>query len=921
MKTTKKLISLLLGIILIGSLFTITVSAAGNTMATATSISIGTTYNGSITDNNTVDYYKFTISSSGRVNIRLTAYIYKTHYYLYNSDGNVLWSSTYQQWNGTTGEYNLDVNLDLTSGTYYFSVQKYNGTGNYNFKLSFTSANETFKETGSGNNNTIKTAASINFNTVYYGQLATNDNTDIYKFTISSSGRINIRLTAFIYKTHYYLYNEDGNTLWSSTYQQWNGTTGEYNMDVNIDLTAGTYYLSVQKYDGTGNYNFKLLFISANESFKETGNGNNNSVQSSSLIDIGSTYYGQLAINDNNDIYKFTISTSGRINIRLTAHIYKTHYYLYDSNGNTVWSSTYQQWNSTIGEYNMDVNIDLTSGTYYFATQQYDGTGNYNFKISFISANETFKETGYGNNNSIKEAVSVNNGTKYYGQLAINDNSDIYRFTVSKSGEVNIRLTAYIYKTHYYLYNTDGNTIWSKTYQQWNGTTCEYKMDTNVELTAGTYYFAVQKYDGTGNYNFSIGGSSSADTVNPSASISSTNNVAASQTATLSMSDNVGLAGYYWGTSSSYSSNTYTSVSGTSYSTTKSISSSGTYYLTAKDTSGNISSTVSKTFYKTTLNGNNGSVSPSSVITMSGNSFALPTPTRSGYTCLGWATSSSATSASYSCGSSYKPTSNTTLYAVWKENTSTKYEIRYYYDSKSTQWNSGEYVTPGNTIKLPKITYNYKITYNANNGWGAPSTETFSFVCKGWSTTKNATFAQYGCMQEYTPSGNVNFYGVWDETAGTISSVKPTRNGYTFLGWSTSSTATTATYKSGSKIILSGSVTLYAVWKSNSTPSAQVYGVELEDSYTINYKDELQLNPQIKCDTGAKYTVEYSSTSKKIYVDDDGVLHGDIKGSATVTVKVTDSYGNIYTDTAKVTVKYTVIQWIIVIVLFGWIWY
>ena len=81
MKTTKRLISLLLGIILIGSLFTITVSAAGNTMATATSISIGTTYNGSITDNNTVDYYKFTISSSGRVNIRLTAYIYKTHYF------------------------------------------------------------------------------------------------------------------------------------------------------------------------------------------------------------------------------------------------------------------------------------------------------------------------------------------------------------------------------------------------------------------------------------------------------------------------------------------------------------------------------------------------------------------------------------------------------------------------------------------------------------------------------------------------------------------------------------------------------------------------------------------------------------------------------------------------------------------------
>ena len=27
-------------------------------------------------------------------------------------------------------------------------------------------------------------------------------------------------------------------------------------------------------------------------------------------------------------------------------------------------------------------------------------------------------------------------------------------------------------------------------------------------------------------------------------------------------------------------------------------------------------------------------------------------------------------------------------------------------------------------------------------------------------------------MQEYTPSGNVNFYGVWDETAGTMFSLE-----------------------------------------------------------------------------------------------------------------------------------------------------
>ena len=150
------------------------------------------------------------------------------------------------------------------------------------------------------------------------------------------------------------------------------------------------------------------------------------------------------------------------------------------------------------------------------------------------------------------------------------------------------------------------------------------------------------------------------DSIAPTGSISSTNNVAASQTVTLSLSDNVGVAGYYWGTSSTYSNNTYTATSSTSV--TKTISSAGTYYLTVKDTSGNVSTNYSITFYKTTLNANGGSVSPTAVLTRSGNSFTFPVPTIVGsYTYAGWSTSSSATSGV----TTLKPTSNGTYYAVW----------------------------------------------------------------------------------------------------------------------------------------------------------------------------------------------------------------------------------------------------------------
>ena len=136
----------------------------------------------------------------------------------------------------------------------------------------------------------------------------------------------------------------------------------------------------------------------------------------------------------------------------------------------------------------------------------------------------------------------------------------------------------------------------------------------------------------------------------------------------MKVTDNVGVISYYWGASSSPSSSSYTSITSTTSKTiTKTVSSAGTYYLIAKDAAGNTSALASVTFYKTTLNGNGGNVSPNYVISKSSTSFILPSATRSGYTFLGWAKSSSATSASYSAGASFSPNSNLSLYAVWKK--------------------------------------------------------------------------------------------------------------------------------------------------------------------------------------------------------------------------------------------------------------
>lgn len=89
------------------------------------------------------------------------------------------------------------------------------------------------------------------------------------------------------------------------------------------------------------------------------------------------------------------------------------------------------------------------------------------------------------------------------------------------------------------------------------------------------------------------------------------------------------------------------------------------------------------------------------------------------------------------------------------------------------------------TVTTNETDYSYTLAYNVNGGSG-----TFS----------NQTGSNTGTSPSYT---------------FTISSTVPTRAGYTFLGWSKSSSATSASYSPGGSITVtsSGTTTLYAVWK------------------------------------------------------------------------------------------------------------
>ena len=90
----------------------------------------------------------------------------------------------------------------------------------------------------------------------------------------------------------------------------------------------------------------------------------------------------------------------------------------------------------------------------------------------------------------------------------------------------------------------------------------------------------------------------------------------------------------------------------------------------------------------------------------------------------------------------------------------------------------------------------------------------------------------------------------------------------------------------------------------------------------LKYKKSAKITPNINADEGANYTVSYSSSNEKVAtVDQNGKVYGAKRGDAKITCTVMDENGNTVSDTCNVKVKYSFGQWLIKILLFGWIWY
>ena len=206
---------------------------------------------------------------------------------------------------------------------------------------------------------------------------------------------------------------------------------------------------------------------------------------------------------------------------------------------------------------------------------------------------------------------------------------------------------------------------------------------------------------------------------------------------------------------------------------------------------------------------------------------------RTGYTFLGWSLTPTG-SVQYSDGGSYTRNDIATFYAVWEP---IEYTNTYYYRNTSgsttstTQKHTGTYTTLTSSSINEYVSNGWELIL-----WGASSTATNRGLPPGYLTTSSSGGDFYALSWRsvsisYNTGGGSsvsstseyqywNQYGnVYSNPSLTISSTVPTRSGYKFLGWSTSSSATTVNYDPGDSYTFSrtysqsASVTLYAVWE------------------------------------------------------------------------------------------------------------
>jgi hypothetical protein len=309
--------------------------------------------------------------------------------------------------------------MEMLENRTHFSVAEPNNS----FAQAFTPSNNIYLEQNFTNSDSVST---------------TTDSDDYYKFyNLYGKSHLYAALDGLSSDADLYVYDQNQNLVASSS------QGGNLSETINADLAGNQYfYVRVHAYSGATNYGLFLYNDyagSTQATARDVGVSwgqasdkffNYNKISSEDYLDY----------RDNVDYVKFTLEAPGTISLRMKDFTYSgnlvARMQLLDANGNVLTDTS-----GTVGN---GLNVDrktLNSGTYYVKFTQISGSDPYTFRIVSDYAGDT---TGTARNlgdvtNSSRQDFDFVGGP--FGLPTYEDATDLYKFTLSKTSPLDLRLT------------------------------------------------------------------------------------------------------------------------------------------------------------------------------------------------------------------------------------------------------------------------------------------------------------------------------------------------------------------------------------------------------------------------------------------------------------------------------------------------
>ncbi len=378
----------------------------------ASSMTIGTTVNGSLTTLIDANLYRFTVTAGQTIsfNINTPAGTLDSFLRIIDAQGYNVTSNSNAAAPGETNGVDPYIEYTFTTaGTYYAGIS---GEGNYYYNVLTGGGKQFANSTGSYSlttidlgtqdpNDQISEASSIAIGTTINGSLTSLIDVNLYRFTVTAGQTIsfNINTPAGTLDSFLRIIDAQGYNVTSNSNAAAPGETNGVDPYVEYTFTTGgTYYVGIS---GEGNYYYNVLTGGGKQFANSTGSYSlttidlgaqdpNDQISEAQPIGTSTTVTGSIATPIDVNLYSFNVAAGQTLSFSVHATSGSLDPYLsvFDSNGYaqtrvSAGSGTASYTFTTAGTYYIGIS-DSTNYSYSIITgagDQYGKTGGYSFTI------------------------------------------------------------------------------------------------------------------------------------------------------------------------------------------------------------------------------------------------------------------------------------------------------------------------------------------------------------------------------------------------------------------------------------------------------------------------------------------------------------------------------------------------------------